>query len=77
MQKTPEHRYRIIQYNGDHMCLTGKMPQDHEKLDSNLIASYIIPLASNKVNLAISQIKAIIKSTFEYTVIQESLACTT
>ncbi|KAH1257888.1 hypothetical protein GmHk_03G007758 [Glycine max] len=50
--------WKVTQWGGPHTCLNMTMTQDHEKLDSNLIATCVVERINNEFSYKVSYIKA-------------------
>ncbi|KAL5141962.1 hypothetical protein HKD37_09G025220 [Glycine soja] len=60
--------WKVTQWGGPHTCLNMTMTQDHEKLDSNLIATCIVGMIREDPSIKISLIQDRINSEFFYKV---------
>ncbi|KAL5142445.1 hypothetical protein HKD37_09G025630 [Glycine soja] len=60
--------WKVNQWGGPHTCLNMTMTQDHEKLDSDLIATYVVGMIKEDPSIKISLIQERIKSEFAYKV---------
>ncbi|KAH1265513.1 hypothetical protein GmHk_01G001203 [Glycine max] len=60
--------WKVTQWGGPHTCLNMTMTQDHEKLDSNLIATCVVGMIREDPSIKISLIQERINSEFSYKV---------
>ncbi|KAL5184407.1 hypothetical protein HKD37_17G048115 [Glycine soja] len=60
--------WKVTQWGGPHTCLNMTMTQDHEKLDSNLIATCVVGMVREDPLIKISLIQERINSEFAYKV---------
>ncbi|KAL5133648.1 hypothetical protein HKD37_03G006942 [Glycine soja] len=60
--------WKVTQWGGPHTCLNMTMTQDHEKLDSNLIATCVVVMIREDPSIKISLIQERINSEFSYKV---------
>ncbi|KAH1193327.1 hypothetical protein GmHk_19G054396 [Glycine max] len=60
--------WKVTQWGGPHTCLNMTMTQDHEKLDSDLIATCIVGMLREDPSIKISLIQERINSQFAYKV---------
>ncbi|KAL5165164.1 hypothetical protein HKD37_18G050335 [Glycine soja] len=61
--------WKVTQWGGPHTCLNMTMTQDHEKLDSNLIATCVVGMIREDPSIKISLTQERINSEFSYKVI--------
>ncbi|KAL5159434.1 hypothetical protein HKD37_15G043756 [Glycine soja] len=60
--------WKVAQWGGPHTCLNMTMTQDHEKLDSDLIATCVVGMIRKNPSIKISLIQERINSEFSYKV---------
>ncbi|KAL5193314.1 hypothetical protein HKD37_20G055554 [Glycine soja] len=60
--------WKVTQWGGPHTCLNMSMTQDHEKLDSDLIATCVLGMIREDPSIKISLIQERINSEFAYKV---------
>ncbi|KAH1249496.1 hypothetical protein GmHk_05G012833 [Glycine max] len=60
--------WKVTQWGGPHTCLNMTMTQDHEKLDSDLIATCVVGMIREDPSIKISLIQERINSEFAYKV---------
>ncbi|KAH1197400.1 hypothetical protein GmHk_18G051196 [Glycine max] len=60
--------WKVTQWGGPHTCLNMTMTQDHEKLDSDLIATCVVDMIREDPSIKISLIQERINSEFAYKV---------
>ncbi|KAL5159749.1 hypothetical protein HKD37_15G044012 [Glycine soja] len=60
--------WKVTQWGGPHTCLNMTMTQDHEKLDSNLIATCVVGMIREDPSIKIYLIQERINSEFSYKV---------
>ncbi|RZB68636.1 hypothetical protein D0Y65_038417 [Glycine soja] len=60
--------WKVTQWGGPHTCLNMTMTQDHEKLDSDLIATCVVGVIREDPSIKISLIQERINSEFAYKV---------
>ncbi|KAL5180790.1 hypothetical protein HKD37_01G001850 [Glycine soja] len=60
--------WKVTQWGGPHTCLNMTMTQDHEKLDSDLIATCVVGMIREDPSIKISLIQERINSQFAYKV---------
>ncbi|KAH1209969.1 hypothetical protein GmHk_15G044362 [Glycine max] len=60
--------WKVTQWDGPHTCLNMTMTQDHEKLDSDLIATCVVGMIREDPSIKISLIQERINSEFAYKV---------
>ncbi|KAH1214827.1 hypothetical protein GmHk_13G036103 [Glycine max] len=60
--------WKVTQWGGAHTCLNMTMTQDHEKLDSDLIATCVVGMIREDPSIKISLIQERINSQFAYKV---------
>ncbi|KAH1249136.1 hypothetical protein GmHk_05G012564 [Glycine max] len=60
--------WKVSQWGGPHTCLNMTMTQDHEKLDSNLIATCVVGMIREDPSIKISLIQERINNEFSYKV---------
>ncbi|KAH1213432.1 hypothetical protein GmHk_14G041400 [Glycine max] len=58
--------WKVTQWGGPHTCLNMTMTQDHEKLDSDLIATCVVGMIREDPSIKISLIQERINSQFAY-----------
>ena len=63
-----EDRWEVTKYNGAHACLSATLSQDHPKLDSDVISSFIVTMVTENPGVSIRQIIERIHSICGYTV---------
>ncbi|KAL5153972.1 Alpha/beta hydrolase domain-containing protein 17A [Glycine soja] len=60
--------WKVTQWGGPHTCLKMTMTQDHEKLDSDLIATCVVGMIREDPSIKVSLIQERINSEFSYKV---------
>ncbi|KAL5170571.1 hypothetical protein HKD37_11G032253 [Glycine soja] len=60
--------WKVTQWGGPHTCLNMTMTQDHEKLDSDLIATCVVDMIREDPSIKVSLIQERINSEFAYKV---------
>ncbi|KAH1222064.1 hypothetical protein GmHk_12G035319 [Glycine max] len=60
--------WKVTQWGGPHTCLNMTMSQDHEKLDSDLIATCVVGMTREDPSIKVSLIQDRINSEFAYKV---------
>ncbi|KAH1205717.1 hypothetical protein GmHk_16G046359 [Glycine max] len=60
--------WKVTQWGGPHTCLNMTMTQDHEKLDSDLIATCVVGMIREDPSIKVSLIQERINSEFAYKV---------
>ncbi|KAH1212791.1 hypothetical protein GmHk_14G040892 [Glycine max] len=60
------YAWKVSQWGGPHTCLNMTMTQDHEKLDSNLIATCVVGMIREDPSIKISLIQERINNEFSY-----------
>ena len=58
--------WEIRKYNGPHTCASGRISQDHMKLDSNMICSCILSLVQANPAISVSVLVAEIRNRYGY-----------
>ncbi|KAH1257812.1 hypothetical protein GmHk_03G007691 [Glycine max] len=62
------YAWKVTQWGGPHTCLNMSMTQDHEKLDSDLVATCVVGMIREDPSIKISLIQERINSEFSYKV---------
>ena len=62
-----EHFWEITIYNGNDTCLLVLLSKDHQKLDTNVISSFIVTMVTKNPKVFIHQIIEKIHSIYGYT----------
>ncbi|KAL5128587.1 hypothetical protein HKD37_14G040806 [Glycine soja] len=62
------YSWKVTQWGGPHTCLNMTMTQDHEKLDSDLIATCVVDMIREDPSIKVSLIQERINSEFAYKV---------
>ena len=63
-----ENVWEITKYNGPHTCLSASLSQDHPKLDSDVISSFIVTMVTENPGVSVRQIIERIHSICGYTI---------
>ncbi|KAH1199416.1 hypothetical protein GmHk_18G052782 [Glycine max] len=66
--------WKVTQWGGPHTCLNMIMTQDHEKLDSDLIATCVVGMIREDPSIKVSLIQERINSEFAYKAKQKAIA---
>ncbi|KAH1262044.1 hypothetical protein GmHk_02G004757 [Glycine max] len=67
------YSWKVTQWGGPHICLNMTMTQDHEKLDSDLIATCVVGMIKEDPSIKVSLIQERINSEFAYKVSYKKL----
>jgi len=63
-QNARSTHWKITKYFGPHTCVSSSLTQDHLKLDSDVIASHIVSMVTEKPDVFITQIIERMRSIF-------------
>ena len=63
-----DNTWEITKYNGPHTCLSASLSQDHPKLDSDVISSFIVTMVTENPSVSIRQVIERIHSICGYSV---------